>query len=80
MQKSINRKRPNLSKIPRILFWDTDFDAIDWQGKSVAVIKRIFERGDNEAKIEIVKFYGKSVVESALAKKSPKPMRLYINK
>ena len=79
MLQSSNR-HPDFSKIPRFLFWDTNFDEIDWKNKYVAVIKRVFERGDEEAKIEIEKFYGKELIKSVLNSKSTKPMHLHINK
>lgn len=77
--KTRSKNHPDLDKIPKILFWDTDFDKIDWDLKYVAVIKRIFERGDEEAKNEIIAFYGESKIKKALSKKIPKPMQLYIN-
>ena len=75
-----SKLHPDFSKIPRFLFWDTNFDEIDWKNKYVAVIKRVFERGDEEAKIEIEKFYGKELIISVLNSKSTKPMHLHINK
>lgn len=75
-----SKRHPDFSKIPRFLFWDTNFDEIDWKNKYVAVIKRVFERGDEEAKIEIEKFYGKELIKSVLDSKSTKPMHLHINK
>ena len=74
-----SKRHPDFSKIPRFLFWDTNFDEIDWKNKYVAVIKRVFERGDEEAKIEIEKFYGKELIKSVLNSKSTKPMHLHIN-
>ncbi|KQS92017.1 hypothetical protein [Chryseobacterium sp. Leaf394] len=79
MQKS-SKLHPDFSKIPRFLFWDTDFDGIDWEKKYVAVIKRVFERGSDEAKSEIEQFYGKELVTMVLNSKSTKPMHLHINK
>lgn len=75
-----SKRHPDFSKIPRFLFWDTNFDEIDWKNKYVAVIKRVFERGDEEAKIEIENFYGKELIKSVLNSKSTKPMHLHINK
>ena len=75
-----SKRHPDFSTIPRFLFWDTNFDEIDWKNKYVAVIKRVFERGDEEAKIEIEKFYGKELIKSVLNSKSTKPMHLHINK
>jgi addiction module HigA family antidote len=59
---------PDFSKLRRILFWDTDFDKIDWQHQQNAVIQRVFERGNEEEKNEIIRFYGAGNVNVALAK------------
>lgn len=45
---------PNLRKS---LFWDTDFDKIDWGRYQKAVIHRILERGTEYDKQEIARFY-----------------------
>lgn len=71
---------PDFSKIPKFLFWDTDFDAINWKQKSTAVIKRIFERGDEAAKEEAIRFYGIELIKKVLSSQSSNPMKLYINK
>lgn len=52
---------PDLSLIRRGLFWDTDIDKIDWQAQRRAVIERILERGNDQEKAEIKRFYGESV-------------------
>lgn len=54
---------PDLSKLRPGLFWDTDITKIDWQRQKRAVIERIFERGNNEEKSEITRFYGDSVIQ-----------------
>lgn len=59
--------KPNLSKIRKIVFWDTDFDSIDWQKHRKAVIQRIFERGNDIEIKEIIAFYGKELVEKELS-------------
>lgn len=46
---------PNIRKI---LFWDTDFDKIDWGRYRSAVIQRVLERGNKDEINEIVRFYG----------------------
>lgn len=43
--------------IRRSLFWDTDFDSIDWGGYKRAVIARVMERGNEAEKLEIARFY-----------------------
>jgi addiction module HigA family antidote len=67
-RQQLTNQTPNLSIIRKILFWDTNFDKIDWISKKTAVIKRVFERG-NEAEIqEIIRFYGKETVEKTIRK------------
>lgn len=44
--------------IRRILFWDTDFDRIDWGKNRDYVISRVMERGNRKEKDEIARFYG----------------------
>ncbi|NDV93311.1 addiction module antidote protein, HigA family [Dysgonomonas sp. 521] len=46
---------PNIRKM---LFWDTDFEKIDWGRYRKAVIQRVFERGNEAEKEEIIRFYG----------------------
>lgn len=56
----------NTPTIRKILFWDTDINKIDWIKNKKAVIKRIFERG-NELEIkEIINFYGLDTVKKEL--------------
>ena len=64
---------PNLALIRKSLFWDTDISMIDWDKHYMAVIRRIFERGNQQEKEEIERFYGKQVVadiRSSIAKNS----------
>lgn len=57
---------PDLSKIRKILFWDTDFDKIDWLKNKKAILKRIFERGNDTEIQEIITFYGKDEIRKVL--------------
>lgn len=52
--------RPDLSKIRSGIFWDTDLNQIDWHTQRRAVIERVIERGSEEEKAEIKRFYGQS--------------------
>lgn len=79
-QKRSNASQPDLNKLRRALFWDTDFDKIDWQQQKRAVIQRIFERGNSEEKEEITRFYGAETVEQLTKKTDPKRKILGINK
>jgi addiction module HigA family antidote len=49
---------PDLSKLRPGLFWDTDINQIDWLGQRRAVIERVIDRGNDEEKAEIKRFYG----------------------
>jgi plasmid maintenance system antidote protein VapI len=64
---------PNLSLIRKSLFWDTDITKIDWDKYYKAVIRRIFERGNEIEKQELVNFYGNEKIDIALSTKSKRP-------
>lgn len=59
---------PDLSKIRKILFWDTDFNKIDWVRNRSAIIKRILERGNEIELKEIISFYGEEAISIELMK------------
>jgi hypothetical protein len=62
--------RPDFSKLSKVLFWDTDMEKIDWIRQKRAVIERVFERGDEQEKQEIIQFYGKETVNQILQEKN----------
>jgi len=62
-QKNIT---PNIELLRPILFWDTDMNKINWQKQKSAIIKRIFERGNDMEKNEITRFYGTETINSIL--------------
>ncbi|KGO93683.1 helix-turn-helix transcriptional regulator [Flavobacterium subsaxonicum] len=64
--------KPNITRLRKSLFWDTDIDTIDWEKKSKAVIERIFERGNITEKKEIIRFYGTPKVRSIISNPSTK--------
>lgn len=59
-------KHPDISKFRKALFWDTDIQKINWIQQKKAVIKRVFERGNDAEKNEIKKFYGDQTIKEAL--------------
>ena len=59
-------QQPDTSKLRPVLFWDTKMESIDWQRQKAAVIKRVFERGNDLEKETIIKFYGQHVVDEVL--------------
>lgn len=64
-EKLVHRT-PDLTVLRKSLFWDTDISQIDWEKQAKAVIRRTFERGDDEEKEEITKFYGEEKVQLVL--------------
>jgi len=54
------KEPPNLNPI---LFWDTKIEHIDWQKHKQYVIRRVLERGNQEDKDQITKYYGIELVE-----------------
>ncbi|MDH8700743.1 addiction module HigA family antidote [Dysgonomonadaceae bacterium PH5-43] len=57
-QKEASLSVTGIPNVRRILFWDTDFDKIDWGLYRKAIIQRVIERGSEDEKIEIFRFYG----------------------
>ena len=57
MQKPILNKR---------IFWDTDFDKIDYNKSWQSVIERVFDRGDIEDIRQVRRYYGDNKVIEAL--------------
>ena len=50
----------SITGVPNVrhsLFWDTDFDTIDWALYKEAVIQRVCEYGNDVERAEIVQFY-----------------------
>ena len=54
---SIYTEAPHIRKS---LFWDTDFNKINWAKYKNAVIKRVFERGSQDEIEEITRYYNLS--------------------
>lgn len=69
-QKQYAGKSPDLPKLRSILFWDTQMEKIDWQKQKRAVIQRVFERGNEQEKQEVNRFYGKAIVDQVLKDKN----------
>ena len=65
-KRKLAKSTPNLSRLRASLFWDTDIQKIDWRQQYKAVIKRVFERGNETEKQEIRRFYGTSKINSTL--------------
>jgi len=56
-RKEVNSSIVGIPNIRRMLFWDTDFDKIDWGIHRDSVIQRVLERGNETEREEILRFY-----------------------
>jgi plasmid maintenance system antidote protein VapI len=65
-KKHALQNKPDLSKLRTVLFWDTDINSINWEKSKASIIKRIFERGNQQELTEIIRFYGKKEIEKVL--------------
>jgi len=75
-KSKMHLRSPNISLLRKSLFWDTNMDQIDWQKQSKAVIQRVFERGNDTEKKEIIRFYGRQKVDEVLRTKTRKPYKI----
>jgi addiction module HigA family antidote len=63
-QAKEKERRPG-PKLRDILFWDTDINKIDWHRQKRAVIHRVFERGNEDERAEVIHYYGAETVRLA---------------
>jgi len=61
-----HKLHPDYAKLRRVLFWDTKMENIDWEKQKNEVIKRVFERGNEIEKGEMIRFYGQENVNNIL--------------
>lgn len=47
-------------------FWDVDMDKLDYEIQANAIIRRVFDHGSWEDILEVVVYYGKEKVTTAL--------------
>ena len=67
-EKQSKLVHPDFQKFRPVIFWDTDIKTIDWGKNKPSVIRRIFERGNEEEINEIIRFYGKKDVAAILGR------------
>jgi len=83
-QAAIGLSQDNAPVFRKVLFWDTDVTKIDWTGQYKAVIRRVFERGNDEEKQEALNFYGKDKIKevsgSEQAAGNSLPVMAHLNK
>jgi len=65
-KKKQNKSRTDLPQLRPVLFWDTKINDLDWEKQKKAIIKRVFERGNEMEKNEIIRFYGAKTVDAIL--------------
>ena len=78
---------PEISKYRKSLFWDTDFDTLNWQQNSEWIIQRVFEYGNESEIKETIRFYGKRKIINTLksikdiwnSKNRTKNLKQYLN-
>ena len=66
LKKEQKKTHPLAAKLRPVLFWDTDMQQIDWEKQKAAIIRRVFERGNEREKKEILAYYGKKAVDNIL--------------
>ena len=59
----------------RRIFWDVDFDKLDYDAKASFVIERVFERGDVDDIRQCRRYYGDKRVTEILLKAKYLPLR-----
>lgn len=72
-KRKLKQSTPNLLILRKSLFWDTEIKNIDWSKQYKAVIERIFERGNESEKDEIIRFYGAEKANRTLSNLKRKP-------
>ena len=61
-RKISKNHHPDLAKFRSTLFWDTKIEYIDFTAHCRYVINRVFERGNEEEIMEVIRFYGRDVI------------------
>ena len=58
--------KPDKPILNKRIFWDVNFEAIDYDAKSSFVIERVFERGDVDDIGQVRRYYGDEIVTEVL--------------
>jgi hypothetical protein len=61
--------------LDRKLFWDVDYDKLDWEKYASWVIVRVFERGDVDDIRQVRRHYGDEKIKTALTNTKWLPLR-----
>jgi hypothetical protein len=66
-------------KFEKRIFWDVDFEALDYDKRASFVIERVFERGDVEDIRQCRRYYGDEQVKQVLVNAKYLPLtRLHL--
>jgi plasmid maintenance system antidote protein VapI len=68
-KRKLNNSRTNTPKLRPVLFWDTKMESLNWDKQKKAIINRVFERGNDMEKKEIIRFYGAKTIDNLLNNK-----------
>jgi hypothetical protein len=60
------REIPGKPNLPKWLFWELQYDAIDWRWSHRFIITRVLDRGTDEQLAELISFYGLGLVRNTL--------------
>ena len=63
-EKKSNEKYDHAPDIRKSLFWDSDFNKINWEKHKKTVITRVWERGNQSEKEEISRFYNIKITDA----------------
>lgn len=58
--------RSSILRLPKRLFWDTDYNKVDPDEQYMAVITRVFDYGSWEDVKEVIVYYGEEKVKKSL--------------
>ncbi len=61
----MKKNKPSLDKR---IFWDVDFEKLDYDRKAAFIIERVFERGDVEDIRQCRRYYGDEKLKDVLTK------------
>jgi len=59
-------KKVNRPNLPRVLFWDLDYDKLDWNRSYKTIMERVLDKGGEMDWEEMIRFYGRENVMKAL--------------
>ncbi|CAN5398530.1 hypothetical protein BH09BAC1_BH09BAC1_10990 [soil metagenome] len=66
----------NIPEFHRRIFWDVDFDNLDYDKRANFIIERVFERGDVPDIRNCRRYYGDEKIREALTNAKWLPLRI----